>query len=116
MPLPIDTIIEILDKDDRVLFAYLYGSAAGEEEGNDIDIAVYAKEMLDNHRLPADLKVSLHKATGIPPDDFDVRVLNPVIDSGDIFGLLFLRNVLTVKPLFSARNGLRNGKDDGSWK
>ena len=93
--LPIDIIVEILEKDERVLFAYLYGSAAAGQEGNDIDIAVYGKEPLDQYRLPADLKINLYKAAGVPPDRYDIRVLNPVIENGDIFGLLYLKNVLT---------------------
>ena len=92
--LPIDAIVDALEKDERALFAYLYGSAEKGQKGNDIDIAVYAKEPVDSHQLSADLKVSIHKLSGFPPDGFDIRVLNTVIEHGDIFGLLYLKNVL----------------------
>ena len=67
---------------------------AGGEKGNDIDIAVYSATDADPHKLSADLKVNLHKKTGIAPDSFDVRILNALVERGDIFGLLYLRNVL----------------------
>ena len=70
--LPINTIIETLEKEDRALFAYLYGSAAAGETGNDIDIAVYSATDVDPYKLSSDLKVALHKKTGISPDSFDV--------------------------------------------
>jgi len=90
----IKTIVETLENEERVLFAYLYGSAAAGEKGNDIDIAVYSATYVDPHILSADLKVDLHKKTGIAPDRFDVRILNTLVERGDIFGLLYLRNVL----------------------
>jgi predicted nucleotidyltransferase len=40
--LPINTIVETLKNEERVLFAYLYGSVAAGKKGNDIDIAVYS--------------------------------------------------------------------------
>lgn len=92
---PIKTAItSVLSEDPRVLFAYLYGSFAENGEGNDIDIAVYAATETDVHLLSADLKVALHKRTGYPPDTFDLRVLNELIEQADIFGLLYLKNVL----------------------
>jgi predicted nucleotidyltransferase len=91
---PINSIIETLENEDRVLFAYLYGSTAAREKGNDIDIAIFSITGVDPHKLSSDLKVNLHKKTGIAPDNFDVRILNTLVERGDIFGLLFLRNVL----------------------
>lgn len=91
---PINTIVETLEKEKRVLFAYLYGSVAAGEKGNDIDIAVYSVAATDPHELSADLKVDLHIKTGIAPDRFDVRIVNELVERGDIFGLLFLQNVL----------------------
>ena len=90
-----DSIISVLSEDDRVLFAFLYGSAAEGGEGNDIDIAVYGTGEEEFHKLSADLKVALHKRIGLPPDAFDVRVLNGLAEHGDIFGLLYLKNVLS---------------------
>lgn len=100
----IDSIISVLSEDDRILFAFLYGSAAESGYGNDIDIAVYAAPESDFYRLSADLKVSLHKKTGLPPDVFDVRVLNGLEEQGDIFGLLYLKNVLSDNRLLIDRS------------
>ena len=99
-----DSIISVLSEDDRVLFAFLYGSAAEGGEGNDIDIAVYGTGEEDFHNLSADLKVALHKRIGLPPDAFDVRVLNGLAEHGDIFGLLYLKNVLSGSQLLIDRN------------
>jgi predicted nucleotidyltransferase len=40
--MPINTSIEALENEERVLFAYLYGSVAAGEKGNDIDIAIFS--------------------------------------------------------------------------
>ena len=45
--------------------------------------------------LAVDLKIELSRRTGLPPDGFDIRVLNGVLGSGDLFGLLYLKRVLT---------------------
>ena len=103
MTLP-DKITEILSEDNRVLFAFLYGSAAETGTGNDIDIAVYAANDADHLKLSADLKISLHKRIGLSPDTFDVRVLNGLAEQGDIFALLYLKNVLSGNRLLIDRN------------
>lgn len=90
----LDSILEVLEKDDRVVFAYLYGSMVTEGDGNDIDIAVFSVAEASTHELSADLKVGLHLATGVVADRFDVRILNPLIENGDLLALLYLRNVL----------------------
>jgi predicted nucleotidyltransferase len=54
------TIKPVMSEDDRVLFAYVYGSLAERGTGNDEDIAVYAAEGEDISKLSADLKVALH--------------------------------------------------------
>jgi predicted nucleotidyltransferase len=77
-----------------VVFAYLYGSAKDSARFNDIDIAVYAKEDSDPFSLAADLKMALSEKTGRPPDRFDVRVINHLIEKGDLFSLLYLKDVL----------------------
>ncbi|MBW2000252.1 MAG: hypothetical protein JRJ29_20120 [Deltaproteobacteria bacterium] len=91
----IDTVRQVLADDSRVEFAYLYGSYAGGEDARDIDIAVYAGHGVMPHRLAVDLKIELSRRTGIPPDGFDIRVLNEAPRSGDLFGLLYLKRVLT---------------------
>ena len=106
---PINIIVETLENEKRVLFAYLYGSIAAGEKGNDIDIAVYSAIDADPHELSADLKVDLHKKTGIAPDSFDVRILNTLIERGDIFGLLYLRNVLKTGSLLVDKSPKAHG-------
>ncbi|MGM0428544.1 MAG: nucleotidyltransferase domain-containing protein [Thermodesulfobacteriota bacterium] len=99
-----DSIIAVLSKDQRVLFAFLYGSFEETGQGNDIDIAVYVTPKVDFHELSADLKIALHKRIGLSPDAFDIRVLNGVTERGDVFGLLYLRNVLGNNRLLIDRN------------
>jgi predicted nucleotidyltransferase len=93
-PSLIDTVIEVLSEDRRVLFAYLYGSFPKLQDANDIDLAIYALEAADPHGLSADLKIELHKKTGLPPENFDIRIINDLAKRGNCFGLLYLRNVL----------------------
>ena len=90
----VDAVIQVLGRDDRVIFAYLYGTMLSEGQGNDIDIAVFSDGQSDGHLLSADLKIDLHKKTGHPPDTFDIRILNGIIEKGDLFALLYLKNVL----------------------
>jgi predicted nucleotidyltransferase len=90
----VDVVIKVLAKDDRVIFAYLYGSIVSEGKGNDIDIAVFPVSRVATHSLAVDLKIDLHEETGVPPDTFDVRLIGDLVEKGDIFGLLYLRNVL----------------------
>ena len=100
----LNTIVETLENEERVLFAYLYGSVAAGEKGNDIDIAVFSATDADPHKLSADLKVDLHKKTDIAPDSFDVRILNTLVEGGDIFDLLYLRNVLKAGKILVDKN------------
>jgi uncharacterized protein len=100
----IDNIIETLSKDPRVVFAYLYGSMVVAGAGNDVDIALYSVEQANPHALAADLKIALHKKTGSTPDTFDIRVINGLLEHGDIFSLLYLKNILTCNQLLVDRN------------
>jgi len=90
----IDVLVQVLDKDERVAFAYLYGSIFNEGSGNDVDVAVYPNYGVDDTSLSIDLKIALHKNAGIPPEAFDIRNLSRIIEKGDVFTLLYLRNVL----------------------
>jgi len=92
----IEKIQSVLSSDKRVLFAYLYGSiiAAG-EKFNDIDIAIYTNEDGNPHELAADLKIALYRATTLSPDGFDIRIINGILEKGDLFGLLYLKNILS---------------------
>lgn len=90
----LDAITKVLDKDQRVIFVYLYGSMVTEEQGNDIDIAVYTDPSVDSKSTAVDLQIELHRETGLPPEAFDIRNLEGIIGKGDLFGLLYLKNVV----------------------
>jgi len=90
----VDALINVLSEDRRVLFAYLYGSFNELQMGEDIDIAVFARESAEPYGLSADLKIALHKKIGLPPEAFDISIVNDLAKTGDIFGLLYLKNVL----------------------
>ena len=91
----LNPIIDVLSADERVIFAYLYGSAAHGKEANDIDIAVFSTEDENPYVLSSDLKIALYKKTGLPPETFDIRILNGLIENADLFGLLYLKNILS---------------------
>jgi len=89
-------ITRVLSEDPRVSFAYLYGSYLDDPtKARDVDIAVYSGGEADPQVLAADLKIALYRATGKPADLFDVRVIDDILDHGDLFGLLFLKRLLT---------------------
>lgn len=90
----IEAVVKVLSRDTRVVFVYLYGSSASGPTGRDMDIAVYLREQADPYRSSADLKYLLYRETGLEPDIFDIRVLNEIDKDGDLFGLLYLKNVL----------------------
>jgi predicted nucleotidyltransferase len=100
----LDVLKDVLSQDQRALFAYLYGSFAESKKGNDIDIAVYAIDNQDPHGLSADLKIALHKKSGLPIEMFDIRIVNDLAKKSDIFGLLYLKNILEEKRLLLDRH------------
>jgi len=91
----IKAIKTILANDPSVVFSYLFGSSTDSDSYNDIDIAVYATDESSHLQLSADLKIALSEKTGQPPDRFDVRVINHLLMKGDLFALLFLRDILS---------------------
>lgn len=94
-------IRKILEKDSRVVFAYLYGSARCEKHYRDIDIGVYISNKEDFLDLSSDLKIVFSTKTGIPPDQFDIQIINKVDN------LLYLRQVLNGKLLLDKNPDLR---------
>lgn len=82
------SIKRVLEKDERVIFAYLYGSSVKEKKFNDVDIGVYSLVEGDELVLSSEIKIALSKKTGIPSDRFDVRIINRVDN------LLYLKEVL----------------------
>jgi predicted nucleotidyltransferase len=97
--LNIGIIRDILVKDERVVFVYLYGSFAEGEKYKDLDIAVYSIAGCDALLLSTDLKIALHEHTGMAPDFFDVRVINGILDHGDLFSLLYLKHIFATNQL-----------------
>lgn len=89
-----DILAMCMARDERVVFAYLYGSALEQQDARDIDMAVYARDHDNPFALCADTAMALSRDSGIPPDVFDIRVINDIVGHGDLFGLLYLRNVL----------------------
>ena len=95
-PLPaVSEIRRVLAADPRVIFAYLYGSYLEDPaQARDVDLAVYSTPEADPFILAADLKMALYRDSGTPADRFDVRIINDLVVKGDLFGLLFLKNLL----------------------
>lgn len=93
-------IKDTLKRDERVIFAYLYGSFVKGGPFRDVDIAIYIKpEIFNPFEISSDLKVTMAEKTrgeGFPygADFFDVKVINeaPFTILGKIFseGVLLL--------------------------
>jgi predicted nucleotidyltransferase len=92
-PDDLNAIRTVLAQDPSIVFAYLYGSSQDSDVYNDIDIAVYSKDDRPPLSLSADLKIALSEKTGRAPDRFDVRVINHLLRKGDLFALLYLKDV-----------------------
>lgn len=79
----ISLIRNVLNFEDKVVFAYLYGSFIDSDEFfNDLDIGIYAKDTESPFLLTANIKDQLEDVcvdSGIQyftSDDFDVRIMN----------------------------------------
>jgi predicted nucleotidyltransferase len=78
----LDLIKEVLTKDDRLVFAYVYGSFVAEKSFRDVDIAIYVKTPEENPFLiSSDIKTQLsrlakERGRDLTADEFDVRVIN----------------------------------------
>jgi predicted nucleotidyltransferase len=100
----VNVITNVLKQKPSVVFAYLYGSSMDSDSYNDIDIAIYAIPESDPFRLSADLKLALAEKTGKSPDLFDIRVINHLLTKGDLFSLLYLKEVLSLGSLLIDNN------------
>ena len=100
----IDKIGKTLQKNANVIFAYLYGSFTKAEKFRDIDIAVYTADESDTLSIVADLKISLSRETGIPPDFFDIQTINRIPENGDLFALLYLKRIFEENVLLADKN------------
>lgn len=103
-PDDVNAISAVLAKDPSIVFAYLYGSSKDSDVYNDIDIAVYSTDDSAPMRLCADLKIALSEKTDRAPDRYDVRVINHLLRKGDLFALLYLREVLSCGTLLADKD------------
>lgn len=75
-------IKEILSKDNRIVFAYAYGSFVKEESFRDIDVGIYVKNRDDNpFVISSDIQIQLSRVAkkggaNLTADHFDVRIIN----------------------------------------
>ncbi|RMF98049.1 MAG: nucleotidyltransferase domain-containing protein [Candidatus Schekmanbacteria bacterium] len=71
-----ESIIRILCKDSRIIFAYIFGSFLSSESIKDIDIALYIEKEIDSNlslKLELELERIIQDKVRIP---VDVRILN----------------------------------------
>ena len=73
---------EVLTRDGRIVFGYVYGSFGKEEIFRDIDIGIYVKDPdASPFVISSDIQIKLSHAAkkrgvGFTADHFDVRVIN----------------------------------------
>ncbi len=73
---------EVFAKDDRVIFAYIYGSFVKEQFFRDIDIGIYIKNSEENPLvISPDIKTQLSRVVkrenmDLTADQFDVQIIN----------------------------------------
>ncbi|MGB9935502.1 nucleotidyltransferase domain-containing protein [Thermodesulfovibrio yellowstonii] len=71
----------LLHNEEKVVFAYLYGSFIEQDFFNDIDIAIYCSEIESVFNFQADMKIKIsneliNAGIDISPDYIDLRVIN----------------------------------------
>ncbi len=77
-----EIIRDILSQDERVVFAYVYGSFVAEKSFRDIDVGIYVKNPEGNpFVICTDIKTRLSRDTRarnlrFTADQFDVKVIN----------------------------------------
>lgn len=72
----IKRVKRILQKEEKVLFAYLYGSAQRDENYNDIDIGVYIRGVENPLSYSVDLNFKISESLNTSPDVVDIQVIN----------------------------------------
>jgi predicted nucleotidyltransferase len=78
----LELIQEVCRQDERVIFAYAYGSFTHGTSFRDIDIGIYIKETEENpFAITSDIKTGLShngrkKGLNFAADQFDVKILN----------------------------------------
>ncbi len=91
----IQTVKDVVKKNDTVIFAYLFGSFLEVDTYRDIDIAVFCDDaVLKNpFALTSDLKISISNVTDIPADIFDIVLINYCIASDRADSLFVMYNI-----------------------
>lgn len=78
----LNIIKKVLTQDERVVFAYIYGSFVKEQSFRDIDLGIYVKNPEENPFLiSSDLKTQLSRVgkkenIDLTADQFDVQIIN----------------------------------------
>jgi len=78
----INLLTNALAKDDRVVFAYAYGSFIKEQSFRDIDVGIYVKNPEENpFVISSDIKTQLSRIfkkenIDLPADQFDIQIIN----------------------------------------
>ncbi len=94
--LDIEKIKEVLKKDERIVFAYIFGSyAEGDKNFRDVDIGIYCKEdfLEKPFEVTSDLKVALYRETSEPADLFDIVIINFLFNSEELDSLILLGEI-----------------------
>ncbi|OPY22555.1 MAG: Nucleotidyltransferase domain protein [Methanobacterium sp. PtaU1.Bin097] len=100
-------VTEKLEKDKRVIFAYLYGSAAQGtmREDSDVDIAVFLENPKQDPLLEADISLELEQTLD---RSVDVRIINhaPTIFTNQVLkeGILLFSRDEPLRINFEVRN------------
>ena len=92
----INSLKEILEKDEEILFAYLYGSSAYDhnQPGADVDVAIYLRTSNKKVYMEKEDELTTALAIHLQNDRIDLRILNTL-------PLLLQYNVLKEgKPIF----------------
>lgn len=103
----LQNITKKLRKDKRIIFAYLYGSAARGDmrEDSDVDVAVFLQDPEDDPLLGASISLELEEITG---RSVDVRIINhaPAIFINQVLkdGKLLLSGDDQLRVNFEVRN------------
>jgi len=74
----VETLKEFLEKDQDILFAYLYGSSIYDHDqpGSDIDVAVYLRPSNIKQYLKKEEELTNALAIQLHNDQIDLRILN----------------------------------------
>jgi predicted nucleotidyltransferase len=78
----LNLIKNLLSRDERIIFAYVYGSFIQGEIYRDIDIGIYVKNLEENHFIiSSDIQTELshlakQEKLKLTADQFDVKIIN----------------------------------------